>query len=381
MTLDIIDLNDARHHARDWLLNKAAPLWSHVGLCPDGMFAERIDLGGNPVSSDRRVRVQPRQIYSFCAIGSLGWDGPWQAIATKAIEVFIHQARREDGLFGHMLNAEGRLINPKADLYDQAFCIFAFAHAGVALDRPELFDIAESLYQHLEDTWWRSPNGGFNEGDVTPCPPYRQNPHMHMFEAALANFKATGKPVWRERADRLAHLFETRFWHPESGAVTEFFEENWTRLAGDEGQIVEPGHCLEWAWLFEVGTTGKTHISDGLVHFARQYGIASTHDIAINEVYVDGRLKDGAARLWPQTERLKASLARYNRTGDQAEHDEAVRAYRGLIRYFDVPVSGLWRDRLLADGSWLEEAAPASSFYHIVCALVELLHSKSYKAP
>jgi mannose-6-phosphate isomerase len=44
----------------------------------------------------------------------------------------------------------------------------------------------------------------------------------------------------------------------------------------------------------------------------------------------------------------------------------------GLLKYFDVPTPGLWRDRLNADGSWVEEPSPASSFYHIVCALLYL---------
>ncbi len=34
--------------------------------------------------------------------------------------------------------------------------------------------------------------------------------------------------------------------------------------------------------------------------------------------------------------------------------------------------AGLWRDKMMADGTFVEEAAPASSFYHIVCAIYEL---------
>jgi mannose-6-phosphate isomerase len=35
-------------------------------------------------------------------------------------------------------------------------------------------------------------------------------------------------------------------------------------------------------------------------------------------------------------------------------------------------VSGLWRDKQKADGSFVDEPAPASSFYHILCAIYEL---------
>jgi mannose-6-phosphate isomerase len=35
-------------------------------------------------------------------------------------------------------------------------------------------------------------------------------------------------------------------------------------------------------------------------------------------------------------------------------------------------VKGLWRDRLNSDGTFVQEPAPASSFYHIVCAILEV---------
>ena len=65
-------------------------------------------------------------------------------------------------------------------------------------------------------------------------------------------------------------------------------------------------------------------------------------------------------------------MARYRRTRDPAERDEAIAAYRGLVKYFDVPQRGAWRDKLKPDGSWIDEPAPGSSLYHISCALIEL---------
>ncbi|HEX6866534.1 MAG TPA: AGE family epimerase/isomerase [Caulobacteraceae bacterium] len=38
----------------------------------------------------------------------------------------------------------------------------------------------------------------------------------------------------------------------------------------------------------------------------------------------------------------------------------------------ETPVPGLWRDRMKADGSFIDEPAPASSFYHIVGAILDL---------
>ena len=75
--------------------------------------------------------------------------------------------------------------------------------------------------------------------------------------------------------------------------------------------------------------------------------------------------RDRSARLWAQTERFHAHLA-------AGRWEDAIKGADGLQRYLDVPVPGLWRDRLLPDGSFVDEPAPGSSLYHIVSAVSAL---------
>ena len=86
----------------------------------------------------------------------------------------------------------------------------------------------------------------------------------------------------------------------------------------------------------------------------------------LNAKDAEGRPLDPVARLWPQTERIKAGLAL------GADEGELADACRGMKLYLDTAPAGLWRDRLQPDGTWVDEPAPASSFYHIICALNEL---------
>jgi mannose-6-phosphate isomerase len=88
--------------------------------------------------------------------------------------------------------------------------------------------------------------------------------------------------------------------------------------------------------------------------------------VAVNILWDDLTVRDPVARLWPQTEYLKAAL----RLGDEAA---AVHAATALARYLDTPARGAWRDKLRPDGSFVDEPAPASSFYHILVAVLELL--------
>ena len=364
--------------ARRWLLEEAAPRWSTVGRTRAGLFAERMTLSGEPDASYFRTFVQARHVYSFVTIGELGWRGDWRTLVTETVHVLLQRARRADGFFVHKLDADGAPIDRRADLYDQAFVLFALGTAGKALGRNDWIDAAESLLDRIEADWTHR-SGGFREGEIVTALPRRQNPHMHLLEAFLALSDASGRARFDDAARSIADLASSRFVDPESGALLEYFTDELRPAPGIEGRIAEPGHCFEWAWLFEriatAGWTAGADVSDRLVQFARSYGIDAGRGVAVNEVLTDGAVHDARARLWPQTERLKAAVARYKRVPLSIEQDEAADAALGLHKYFDVAKPGLWRDKLDENGAWIDEMSPGSSLYHISCAYRELIEA------
>ncbi|RBP17740.1 mannose-6-phosphate isomerase type 3 [Roseiarcus fermentans] len=370
-------LNELAAHARDWLFLDAAPLWRAE---PEGpLFPERMSIHGEKEACPHRMFVQARHVFSYCELGRLGWSGPWRGMVETNVDFLVERGRRADGLYIHRFDHRGAVFDARADLYDQAFMLLALAHAGRALGRPDLFEAAAALDDAL-DAQWRLPHGGYHEGDIAVCPPFRQNPHMHLLESFIALYDATGDARWRRDAEHVAALCRRSFLHRETGALLEYFDADLTPVAGEEGRVVEPGHCFEWAWLFERlgqwGVADAAPISDRLARFGRRHGIDAERGITINEVLTDGSVRNRAARLWPQTERLKAAVARYRRTGEADERAEAAAAYAGLLRYFDTPARGAWRDKLRADGGWIEEPAPGSSMYHITCALADLIDTE-----
>ena len=48
---------------------------------------------------------------------------------------------------------------------------------------------------------------------------------------------------------KIFYLFKRRLSDPETGAVIEFFAEDWSPAPSDEGLLREPGHQFEWVWL------------------------------------------------------------------------------------------------------------------------------------
>jgi mannose-6-phosphate isomerase len=180
----------------------------------------------------------------------------------------------------------------------------------------------------------------------------------------------------------------TRFIDDKTGALREFFGTEWDRHPGIEGRIVEPGHQFEWAWLL-LRWAERRGNADGLVKARRlfeigeQYGIAQPRDVSVMTLPDDFSVADPIARLWPQTEWLKAALIMAE--DDEADAatreirlEEATRALNGLFRY--LTPEGLWRDRHdggPGDDGFVDEPAPASSLYHIMVAFLQLARSKA----
>ncbi len=77
----------------------------------------------------------------------------------------------------------------------------------------------------------------------------KQNPHMHLLEAALVNLEAGGDARFLALADEMVGLFCDHFYDGVTGTLGEYFDESWRRAAGEAGRAIEPGHHFEWAWL------------------------------------------------------------------------------------------------------------------------------------
>lgn len=352
-----------------WMRLNALPMWAALGVDEDGGFREAIDLSGRPVGDFRRARVQARQAYVYAVAGAAGWAGPWRSLVSRGLERFEVTNRRADDLYRTRVAADGAVLDDSASLYDQAFALFAFAAAARAGIAPEMMaERAHALRSALATL--RIPAGGWREaGDH----PYQANAHMHLLEACMAWEAIEPKGEWRAMADEIVALARRAFIDPAGGFLREFFDESWAPAAGADGRLVEPGHQFEWAWLLTRWgrLRGETWALEAAIRLydVGARGVDQARGVAIDALNDDLSVRSDQARLWPQTERLKAALI----LAEAAEGgrrillaDDARKAMAGLQRYLEP--SGLWRDKMRADGGFVDEPAPASSLYHIMVA-------------
>jgi mannose-6-phosphate isomerase len=357
-------LSDAAAWYHAWLAEAALPLWAGAGVDPvGGLFQETLSVEGRPVEAPRRARAQARQVFVFASAAAAGYGEQWLPVARAGWARFVAAYRRPDGLFINRAAADGTPLDEGADVYEQAFALLAMAALQGA--DPAAGDLAGEAGRALTALEARRvPAGGFREAGAHP---YQANCHMHLFESALA-WEPAGGPRWAALSDEIAHLAMTRLIDPATGAMREFFDADWRALSGEAG-LVEPGHQFEWAWLLHRwgGARGEPAAlkAAGRLFETGLRGVDPVREVAINSLWDDFSIRDGSARLWPQTEHLKAAVV----LGDEGQ---GLRAARGLAQYLDVPARGAWRDKLGEDGRFVGEPAPATSFYHLMVAILEL---------
>jgi len=373
------DLKTLIHGIEAWLNGSALPLWQTRGVDHvNGGFIEYLDHAGEPISGPKRPYPQARQIYVYAQAGLMGWEGPWREMIEQALDFFLRVFPRDDGLVRLRVGADGAPQDETPRLYDQAFTLLLLATARRVLpERGDVVDHAVRLRDRLLSDR-RVPAGGFIE---VVGRPYYANPNMHLLEATLAWAEISDDPAWGAIADEIAELAMAKFIDAKGGFLREYFDEAWSPTNDDDARLIEPGHQFEWAWLLLWwsrirGRNDAVAVAKRLYEVGRM-GVDEARSVAFNALWDDLTPRDTNARLWPQTEWAKAAvaLARLEHPGS-ARHTElfedAAMSIRGLNKYLQMPTPGLWRDRYLADGGFVDEPSPVTSFYHIVCAITEL---------
>jgi len=271
------------------------------------------------------------------------------------------------------VSRNGAVLDDTASLYDQAFILLATAtavEAGVDVERSRR--TAAALQAVLSAL--ALPQGGWRE---SAGPAFQANAHMHLLEAALAWEALEPDGPWAGMADTVVGLARAHFIDDQGGFLREFFGPDWRPAEGDSGRLVEPGHQFEWAWLLT--RWGRLRSDRWAFEAARrlfavgELGLDPARGVAIDELDETLQPRSPRARLWPQTEWLKAALILAEEAEGEARERliaSAGAASRGLWLY--LAPSGLWQDKLGSDGVFETEPAPASSLYHIVAAYRQL---------
>jgi mannose-6-phosphate isomerase len=356
-----------------WLTDQAWPFWLEHGVdWQRRAFHEYLDSTSLQCHAPfRRLRVAARQTYVFANAARYNVPGAKEAVAL-GLNFLQGSARLPDGGFAWQFDLDNRPIDLTRDLYDHGFVLLAFSAAAEVVGTDRVRADAVALVDHIAARFAHQA-GGYHDS-IPHTRSRRQNPHMHLFEALLAANDAFGGERFFNCASDLAHLFVTRFFQANEGALPECFDEALAPCREAGRFVAEPGHHYEWIWLLHWYETAAAAMgvptdpalklaADSLFGFAERYGVNPSSGLVANRTWSDGTVSDGGFRLWPQTERLKVVA--------QRRPDRVPGALDALKRHFAGVRPGLWIERIDASGHAIAEPAPATSLYHLTAAFTD----------
>jgi len=358
---------------RSWMFDAALPLWASAGVDrKGGAFVEKLDFAARPLSPGfRRTRVAGRQTYVFSHAAMLGW-APGLELSAFGAGILDRLYLGPEKGWPRTISETNAVLDATPDLYDLAFTLFAYAWRHRAARDAQSLAGAHRVMDFI-DKRLRAPRGYWH---TWPADGHRlQNPHMHLLEASLVAFEASGEQRFLDTARRIVELFRTSLF--DGRTLAEYFDADWRRAAGEEGRLVEPGHQLEWAWILiqygRLAGENTVNVAEGLVAFAEQYGLDQRSGRVAQVVRDDGAPVDPSSRTWPNTERIKGLLAVFEATGRDTRAGVALSSRVLLDQYLATDVKGLWVDVFDADGRPKAADVPASTLYHVFLAFAEVL--------
>jgi len=368
-----------------WYWADFLPAWIERARDPvGGGFCDLLNAEAVPQPDRKTVLAQARLAFTFAHLGLLSGNPAFLDAAKTACDA-LRPFRKSSGLYRRGLANGGQPSGHEGDhlasSYDQSFVILGMSTWGALSPSADIDTEIEANWSAIQSrlvdpvTGLLLEHDGLADPADVSAPPRAQNPHMHLYEAALQAFEMTGKPIWLERAQAMRAKGLDFFFDARSGTITEFLAPDLAPLPGRDGQGREIGHQCEWAWLLmrEVslgGDAGMQDVATELMRFADQFGFATSGALqgaAFDAVSCDTSWREDRFLLWPQTEALKVYAVR----SDDADQAEKARAMVQLIfrRYFAGRPAFV--NQLGAEGAVLWDEAHSRLHYHLVLGLTE----------
>jgi mannose/cellobiose epimerase-like protein (N-acyl-D-glucosamine 2-epimerase family) len=201
-----------------------------------------------------------RAVHCFAIATLLGRPGAADLVDHGMNYLWNHHRDRKNGGYFWSVNDDGPVDSNKQG-YGHAFVLLAASSAKI-IGHPLAERVLADITEILDTKFWEAKDGAIAEEFTAEWQPldggnYRgQNSNMHLTEALMAAFEATGEREYLTKAESIADLIIRRFAGSVGWRVAEHFDADWNldknyrhpnemfRPAG-----TTPGHWLEWARL------------------------------------------------------------------------------------------------------------------------------------
>lgn len=358
---------------RDWLLQQAYDLidfYQPRCINPRGGFFDLDDLGhplptGWPPAArpTRALYATVRMVHFFALAHLMGRPGA-DTIIDHGMDFLWngHRDRKHGGY--HWGSGYDGPTDATKQAYGHAFVLLGASSARLVghPDADRLLDDATSI---LMERFWEAEHGAIAEEfaeDWTPIGGYRgQNSNMHLTEACMAAFEATGRQHYLDMAQSIADLIIRRITAANDWRLPEHFDAGWRIDAGYDRDVFRPfgstvGHWLEWSRLLvQLWELGGRKV-DWLPESARTLFRKATEegwDAERGGFYFtldwQGKPRDRNRYWWPCAEGIGAAAFLNSIDGDPFYEQWYRRIWSFVDTHLIDHADGSWHPQLSAD--------------------------------
>jgi mannose/cellobiose epimerase-like protein (N-acyl-D-glucosamine 2-epimerase family) len=359
---------------------------------PDGGFFQYFRDDGDIYDRAHRHLVSSTRFVVGYVWAAREFGAPEYLDAARHGLAYLREVHRDRASGGYAWTIRDHRPEDRTNhAYGVAFVLLAYAsacRAGIT----EATAWMEETWELLERHYWDASAGLYrDEADAHwHFSPYRgQNANMHLCEALLAAFDASGKRRYLDRALVLADHITRRQAAKAGGLVWEHHDADWNidwNYNRDDPKHLfrpwgyQPGHQTEWAKLLVIL---ERHVAaDWLLPTARPLfdtAVARAwdheHGGLVYGIAPDGSICDDDKYFWVQAESIAAAALLAKRTGDTQYEDWYDRLWRHAWAHFVDHEHGAWY-RILdrTNRKYGDEKSPAGKTdYHTMGACYEVL--------
>jgi len=338
---------------------RIVPLWQGPGWNAEmALPYEALDAQHRPLPVQRyRAMACARQLYLFSSRIEQPGAAERAAALFRSLQQHFHDA--EHGGWVYSIDADGKPLDRRKDLYTHAFIVFACAHYWGKV-REGLVESALNAALEIVSEQFARDDGlyeaslGEDWSDLGSGP--LQNPQMHLAEAFLQVIAVREDEGVQQALLTLCEALQTHFIEPQHGLMLE-------KPRGAVDNWFEPGHQFEWFYLLETSTLLRgtpLHASiDRAFGYAQRYGVK--HAAVLAMLDVDGKVLDATQRVWAQAEYLRALALR---PGSEAKLAEQLQAMEQRFLH-----EGGWYECRDGEGAVSRHDMPSTTPYHLATCL------------
>lgn len=344
-----MDSKQLKAEVQDVLENNILPFWLNnmVDIEHRGFYGQMTGRGQLIKDADKGGILSARILWSFSAAYRVLRKPEYLMAATRMKDYILeHFYDEEQGGTYWSVDYLGRPKDTKKQFYAIGFMIYGLSEYVRATGDEEALNYAIKLFECIEEHSLDPVYNGYIEaatrqwGEIADMRlseldenyPKSQNTHLHIIEP-YANLYRVWKDERLEKALRnIIGIFTNHILNPATHHLDLFFENDWTRGAG---QLESYGHDIECSWLMHEAAIvlGDKDVLVKMEPIVVEVAKASekglnadgsmTHEANLDTGYVDTD-----RHWWVQAEAVVGFINIYQHFGDKSAYDKALRCWQ-----------------------------------------------------